>query len=191
LVGGKNFNYCYLALLVEIVPLVRIIEFDYDLHHSDLHRLNIEYVTWVGEQQRLASDADLEQILGMSIGEYVESFLEEFMKIKPPKGVILLLEDEGSIVGMGALQEFASGIGEIKRMYIRSNYQNRGFGRAILDILISKGRDFGFRKLRLDTADYFPYALHLYRSAGFVEVDRFANSEVPEELRSTFMELGL
>jgi GNAT superfamily N-acetyltransferase len=116
--------------------LAQIIEFDYDLHHSDLHRLNIEYVTWVTEQQRLALDPDLEQILGMSIGEYVESFLEEFMKIKPPQGVILLLEDEGSIVGMGALQEFASGIGEIKRMYLRSNYQNRGFGKAILDILI-------------------------------------------------------
>ena len=58
--------------------MAQIIEFDYDLHHSDLHRLNIEYVTWVAEQQRLALEPDLEQILGMSIGEYVESFLEKF-----------------------------------------------------------------------------------------------------------------
>jgi ribosomal protein S18 acetylase RimI-like enzyme len=146
-------------------------------------------VAWVAERFRTALNLDFERVLGGTIEEYVSSFLEEFVKLEPPCGIILLIEDQGKIVGMGAVQEFVPRVGEIKRMFIQSSYRGRGLGTEMLDRLISKGKEFGFKKLRLDTSEHFPYAIHLYRSAGFVEVPLENLGEAPPDTQHTQMEL--
>ncbi|MFW9793838.1 MAG: GNAT family N-acetyltransferase, partial [Candidatus Thorarchaeota archaeon] len=126
-----------------------------------------------------------------TIEGYVSSFLEEFVKIEPPIGVILLIEDQGKIVGMGAVQELVPGIGEIKRMFIHLSYRGKGLGTEMLERLISKGKEFRFKKLRLDTSEHFPYAIQLYRSAGFVEVTPDDWGEAQPETQHVQMELVL
>jgi len=168
--------------------LVRIIEFNYDIHSADLYRLNVEYVTWVAERFRTELNLDFERVLGGTVEEYVSNFLKEFVKLVPPTGIILLIEDQGKIVGMGAVQEFAPGVGEITRMFIESSYRGRGLGTEMLDQLVSKGREFQFKKLRLDTSEHFPYAIQLYRSAGFLEVPLDNLGEVQPETQHTQME---
>ncbi|MFX1484449.1 MAG: GNAT family N-acetyltransferase [Promethearchaeota archaeon] len=169
--------------------MARIIKFDRDKHKSDLHRLNIEYIEWVAERFRIGLNLDLEKILGVTIEEYVTDFLDGFSKIEPPIGIILLIEDQGKIVGMGAVQELIPSVGEIKRMFIQSSYRGRGLGTKMLNQLVSKGKEFGFRKLRLDTSEHFPYAIQLYRSAGFTEVVRDELGEAQPETQHLQMEL--
>jgi GNAT superfamily N-acetyltransferase len=168
---------------------VHIIEFNPDVHRSDLHRLNVEYIEWVGDRFHEALNLDMEHILGVTVEEYVAGFLENFAKVEPPFGIILLIEDQGIIVGMGAVHELYTGVGEIKRMFIQSPYRGRGLGTEMLDQLISKGRGFGFKKLRLDTSEHFPYAIQLYRSAGFKVVPLDDLGEAQPETQHTQMEL--
>lgn len=168
-----------------------IIEFNREIHESDLYRLNVEYVTWVAERFRRALNLDFEKVLGNTIEEYVSSFLEDFVELEPPLGIILLIEDQGKIVGMGAVQELAPGVGEIKRMFIHSSYRGRGLGTEMLDLLISKGKEFSFKKLRLDTSEHFPFAIQLYRSAGFFEVPLDNLGEAQPETQHIQMELDL
>ncbi|MFX1605785.1 MAG: GNAT family N-acetyltransferase [Promethearchaeota archaeon] len=168
-----------------------IIEFNREIHESDLYRLNVEYVTWVAERFRRALNLDFEKVLGNTIEEYVSSFLEDFVELEPPLGIILLIEDQGKIVGMGAVQELVPGVGEIKRMFIHSSYRGRGLGTEMLDLLISKGKEFSFKKLRLDTSEHFPYAIQLYRSAGFIEVPFDNLGEAQPETQHIQMELDL
>jgi len=46
--------------------------------------------------------------------------------LKPPNGIVYLLETEGTIVGMGAIKKLKDGVGEIKRIYIQPSYRGRG-----------------------------------------------------------------
>ena len=65
--------------------------------------------------------------------EFVENSLPKFIDMKPEEGIIYILEVDGAVAGMGVLRELEEGIGEIKRMYIRPEYQGRGFGKEMLD----------------------------------------------------------
>ncbi|MFW9809306.1 MAG: GNAT family N-acetyltransferase [Candidatus Thorarchaeota archaeon] len=170
---------------------MQIVEFNRDVHESDLYRLNVEYVTWVADIFRTALNLDFGKVLGDTIQGYVSSFLKDFVKIKPPSGIILLVEDQGKMIGMGAVHEFVHGVGEITRMFLQSPYRGRGLGTDILNRLISKGREFGFKKLRLDTSEHFPYAIQLYQSAGFIEVPLDNLGEAQPETQHTQMELLL
>jgi ribosomal protein S18 acetylase RimI-like enzyme len=170
---------------------VQIIEFNRDVHRSDLYRLNVEYIKWVADRFRKALDLDFEKVLGAPTEEYVSGFLKEFDKIKPPHGIILLVEDQGKIVGMGAIHEIVPGVGEITRMFIHSSYRGKGLGTDMLDRLISKGKEFSYKKLRLDTSEHFPYAIQLYQSAGFIEVELDNLGEAQPETQHVQMELVL
>lgn len=169
--------------------MVNLIEFDLDIHKSDLFDLNVEYTTWIFEKLRVALNIDLRESMDVTVEEYVAIFLKDFLKIKPPHGIILLFEDNRNIVGMGAVYELLPSVGEIKRMFIQPKYQGRGLGTKMLEKLISKGKEFGFGKLRLQTGVHFPYAIQLYSSAGFIEVEPDDLGEAPAGTNPTQMEL--
>jgi ribosomal protein S18 acetylase RimI-like enzyme len=159
--------------------------------HRDLFlKLNVEHLNWFVEEAVSRHSIDLSALEGPSIQEYVEAHLDEFTSIRPPKGIIYMVEAEGTIVGMGILRELEEGVGEIKRMYIRPKYRRRGFGKALLKMLMEKAEEFGFSTLRLDTADFMIVAQNIYRSAGFKEIGEYAGSEIPEWYRpyTVFME---
>ena len=93
---------------------------------------------------------------------------EEYLK----NGEFLTATINGNIVGMGAFRKIDSKTAEIKRMRVRPEYQGRGIGSLILDTLIEKARQLGYRKLILDTTERMKVAQHLYRSRGFKEYKR-------------------
>lgn len=65
------------------------------------------------------------------------------------------------------------GFAEIKRMYTRPEFRGRGFGRAMLDHLISQARERGTRVLRLETGIHQQEARSLYERVGFREIGPF------------------
>ena len=75
---------------------------------------------------------------------------------------------DGKAVAMGALKRHSGGVGEVKRMYTRLEYQGQGIGKRILAEIEALARREGFVALALETGNNFDAALHLYRAAGFV-----------------------
>ena len=83
--------------------------------------------------------------------------------------------DGATLAGFGALKQLDAATGEVKSM--RAAVRGRGVGRALLDRIIAEARARGYRALYLETgtSDFYTPALSLYRKAGFVPCDAFAD----------------
>jgi ribosomal protein S18 acetylase RimI-like enzyme len=164
-----------------------------EAHSKQFYEMNLEYVTWVAGLYEKVHNIDLESINEKSNEEYVREFLEEFTKVKPPQGIIYVIEEDQNVIGMGAITTLEEGIGEIKRMYIRPQYRGKGLGKEMLGKLVERGKTFGFTKIRLETADFFEVARHLYQSIGFEDIEEYLGGEVSLSLRNTtrYMEMNL
>ena len=86
-------------------------------------------------------------------------------------GILLVVESPaGEIVGTAGVRRLETGLGEIKRMWVRPDCQGHGLGRRLIDRCLDEARALGFRVVRLDTERTMEAALHLYRSSGFTEI---------------------
>jgi ribosomal protein S18 acetylase RimI-like enzyme len=88
--------------------------------------------------------------------------------------VFLVARDPaGAAVGCGALRPLGDGGVEIKRMYVRAHARGAGLGRRLLSALEAEADRHGFHVCRLETGVLQTEAIALYRSAGYVEIERF------------------
>jgi ribosomal protein S18 acetylase RimI-like enzyme len=95
-----------------------------------------------------------------------------------PRGGIWVAETGGSVVGCVALRPLADGAGEVKRMYVDAAWRGAGVGRALLERVIASARERGYGQLRLGTLRDMIAAQALYRSLGFVEIERYRADEL-------------
>ena len=92
----------------------------------------------------------------------------------PPRGAFLVgFDDDGRPVCGGGLKPLGPDVVEIKRMYVAPDARGRGVARALLAALEDAARELGYARARLDTGPKQPAAEHLYRSAGYTEIDNF------------------
>ena len=94
-------------------------------------------------------------------------------ELRPPRGAFLVASADGEPLACGVVKTIATGIGSLKRMWVASSMRGQGFGRRMLSALESQARELGLTTLRLETNRALTEAIHLYRSAGYVEVPRF------------------
>jgi putative acetyltransferase len=80
---------------------------------------------------------------------------------------------DGKAVGCGALRNLEPGIGEVKRMFVLSDFRGRGIGRQILSALEATARQLGYSTLRLETGARLVEAISLYKSSGYAEIPRY------------------
>ena len=172
--------------------MVEFVTLNIALHLPNLLELNTEYIEWIGEQAKKHHKIDLESLLGSS-HSYAARILDELEVFQPPGGVYYFLQDSGNIIGMGALRKLSPDVGEIKRMYVKPDYQGKGYGKLLLSKLLKKGKEFGYSSLRLDTGPFMKAAQKLYFSVGFEEIERYPEAESPdiEGMPWTFLEKKL
>ena len=127
---------------------------------------------------RRASPDELDAVreLFRDYGEFVgspicfERFEREIASLPGEYICVLVAEESGQLAGCAALRNIGDGVGEMKRLYVRPEFQGRGLGRLLTERIIEEARDSGHRLLRLDTLPVMGSALALYRSLGFREV---------------------
>jgi GNAT superfamily N-acetyltransferase len=86
------------------------------------------------------------------------------------RGEFLVAVNGDRLVGMGGLRQVDAATAEIKRMRVRPDFQRRGIGTAILQRLVDRARELGYRSLILDTTAHQVPAQNLYFKNGFVEI---------------------
>lgn len=94
-------------------------------------------------------------------------------ELSEPAGLLLVVRLRDEPVGCGALKLHGIEPAEVKRMWVAPAARGLGVGRRILTELERHARLRGVRILRLETNRTLSEATGLYRSAGYVEVDRF------------------
>jgi GNAT superfamily N-acetyltransferase len=77
--------------------------------------------------------------------------------------------------GCGGIKLFDTEYGDVKRMYVRSQFRGLGFGKQMLDHLAEYALQQGVEMLRLETGIYQLEAIGLYERFGFERIPPFGD----------------
>jgi GNAT superfamily N-acetyltransferase len=113
-----------------------------------------------------------------------QGFAEELATLPgayaPPRGRLFLAGPLARPTGCIALRPLAdSGVGEVKRLYVRPEARGTGQGEALVQALLRDARAIGYRELKLDTLASMRDALRLYGRLGFTECAPYYHNPVP------------
>jgi ribosomal protein S18 acetylase RimI-like enzyme len=109
-------------------------------------------------------------------------------KYAPPEGRLLLALEGAEAAGCVALRKIGKNFCEMKRLYVRPAFRQKGLGRTLAVEIISAARQIGYDCMRLDTLSSMSAAVALYESLGFRRVAPYYHN--PSD-RAVFMEFRL
>jgi GNAT superfamily N-acetyltransferase len=69
----------------------------------------------------------------------------------PPSGCLLLATVDGEPAGCVALKRLADGVAEMRRLYVRGQYQGAGLGRTLAEQVVREARRLSYQAVRLHT----------------------------------------
>ena len=115
----------------------------------------------------------------------VETLLGDYA---PPSGCLLLAEENAAAAGCVAVRSLGDDVCEMKRLYVRPDWRNRGAGRALAGAALREARRCGYRRMRLDTVPGMDAAIALYRALGFHPIAPYRKNPIPGAL---FFEIDL
>lgn len=95
-------------------------------------------------------------------------------------GNFWILINNNKIIGTIALKYFNNKIAELKRFYILPNYQSQGYGKKLLEKLLSYSKKIGYRYLRLDTTKKSKEAINLFKNYEFYNINNYNNDPYAE-----------
>jgi ribosomal protein S18 acetylase RimI-like enzyme len=116
-----------------------------------------------------------------------QGFAEELAGLpgaySPPRGALLLAEQDGEAIGCVALRELVDEgdgtIGEVKRLYVVPRARGAQAGRALMHVLLERSRALRYDALKLDTLATMTSARALYASLGFRECAPYYRNPLP------------
>jgi ribosomal protein S18 acetylase RimI-like enzyme len=88
------------------------------------------------------------------------------------RGDFLVGTQDGEIVAIGAIRRQSGDCGEIKRIRVRRECQRQGYGQMILQKLVERAAELGYREVCLDTLTSNLPAQRLFEKCGFIEKRR-------------------
>lgn len=97
----------------------------------------------------------------------------------PPTGALWIALDGNEAIGCAALREFAPGVGEMKRLYVKPSHRGHGLGRELACAVIELARARVYSRLCLDTLETLREATVLYVSLGFVRIPAYYDNPLP------------
>jgi len=134
--------------------------------------VDMEYVRELFTEYRAEVDTEL------CFPGFEEELAELPGRYAAPLGRLLLAQKDAGTggkeitggVGVTYWKEPDTGIGEMRRLYVRPNRRGRGLGRRLAEAAIDGARDMGYSRLRLLTLERMTGALALYPKLGFSDI---------------------
>lgn len=154
---------------------------------GDIRRLWFEYLSWGNDE------LEARYAFRLPVEPVVEGDIATIAKFQPPDGHLLLAFEDEAAFGIACLRRIGPRTAEIKRMYVQPAHRGVGVGRSLLDRLIELAGSSGYDRIRLDSPQFMSAAHGLYRSAGFTDIEPYAESEIPDARKPhwVFMERPL
>ena len=113
-----------------------------------------------------------------------QNFEEELNTIdkqySKPVGSLIIAYDGEKAVACVALRRLDIETAELKRMFVRQEYQGHKIGLRLLEQILGIAQNLGYKKVRLDTISTMEAALKLYRSFGFYEIPAYRFNPMEE-----------
>lgn len=96
-----------------------------------------------------------------------------------PKGAIWIAWDGEEPAGCVALRPHEGRECELKRLWVRPAYRNRGLGQSLTTAAMDYARRRRYRTMVLDTLDHMQDAIRLYQRLGFVPCEPYYDNPIP------------
>ena len=104
-------------------------------------------------------------------------------QFKAPKGEIFLAIFNNNVVGTASIKMIRNNASELKRMYIKPQFQRQKIGKFLLEYAIDKSVHFGATEMYLESPPPFKPAHKLYLKNGFELIEEYPEVSIPNELR--------
>jgi putative acetyltransferase len=117
-----------------------------------------------------------------------QDFDTELAELPWEYAAILVGRVDDEAIGCVAVRPLEDGACEMKRLYVRSRARGSGLGRALAEAAVTRARELGFERMRLDTLPTMEAARELYRTLGFEEIEPYRFNPIEG---TRFMELRL
>ena len=150
-------------------------------HPEEVRRLFTEYTTLL-----IAGDPEFQQYLQIQNYDTEIAHLEQ--KYGPPAGRLYLALSDGAVAGCIALRKLDDMRCEMKRLYVRPEYQGHGIGRVLTEKILEDARSIGYGQILLDTFPFLDHAISMYHHMGFRQIPRYNDSPMESTI---FMALEL
>lgn len=140
----------------------------------DLRAMLAEYVAWIGLD--LAFQEIDAELAGLP-GEYA-----------PPRGALLVADEDGRLLGMIGLRPLDGSTAEMKRLFVRPEARGRGLAKQLVAQLLEDAKRIGYDEIRLDTLPMMGDAQSLYVALGFRDIPAYYDTPI---VGTRFMALRL
>ena len=144
-------------------------------HVEEVRTLFNEYTNMIIE-----NDKQFEEYLKLQ--NYEEELNNLNYKYGRPMGRLYLLYYEDNLAGCIALKKIDNKTCEMKRLYVRKQYQNLKLGRYLVDYIIRDARNIGYRYILLDTFPFLTRAIEMYKNRGFYEIESYNNNPIDNSI---------
>ena len=132
----------------------------------------------------IASMLFLEYAAELNVDLCFQNFSKEvedpLSKYGAPAGALFLTFINNEPAGCIALQPIKmQDACEMKRLYVRPNFRKEGLASLLVQTLINRANEMGYKRMVLDTLDKLIPAIKLYRHFGFVETTPYYQNPLP------------
>ncbi len=90
--------------------------------------------------------------------------------VAPGRGAFLVVWQDDTAIGCGAVRLVEPGTGELKRMYVAAGLRGQKVGHRLVAALEEEARRLGARRLILETGTRQLAAIALYQKCGFAAI---------------------
>lgn len=105
-----------------------------------------------------------------------------------PKGRLYVAYFENKVAGCIALRPLNDTQCEMKRLYVKPQFRNKGIAKILVEKIISDAKEIGYNSMLLDTLPFLTAATNMYKKMGFYEFECYNDSPLDNTI---YMKLDL
>ena len=150
------------------------IEYGYDFK-DEIKALFTEYTEYLVENDRRFKEY-------LEIQKYDDEIEHLEDKYGFPRGRLYIAYYENQVAGCIALRELNDTQCEMKRLYVRPKFRNRGIAKILVEKIISDAKEIGYCSMLLDTLPFLQTAIKMYKEMGFYEIECYNNSPMDNSI---------
>ena len=156
------------------------IVYGYD-YKDEIKSLFTEYTEYLVE-----NDVEFKKYLEIQKYDNEIENLED--KYGVPWGRLYIAFYENQVAGCIALRKLNETECEMKRLYVKPEFRNKGIAKMLVEKVISDSKEIGYSSMLLDTLPFLQTAIKMYKKIGFYEIGCYNDSPLDNTI---YMKLDL
>ena len=156
------------------------IVYGYD-YKDEIKSLFTEYTEYLVEN-------DIEFKKYLEIQKYDNEIENPEDKYGMPWGRLYIAFYENQVAGCIALRKLNETECEMKRLYVKPEFRNKGIAKMLIEKVISDSKEIGYSSMLLDTLPFLQTAIKMYKKIGFYEIGCYNDSPLDNTI---YMKLDL